>query len=353
MPLYVDEETGKSVTTHSMIKTGRHCMRQTMYKYVDRLKPRRLGKPLRRGSWMHTLLEFYHSGQDWRAEHQRLSANFSELFDEEKEHYGDLPVECLDLMESYIWHYKNDPWIVHEVEFIVEAEFPDGGIYRGKVDALIENEFGLWLVDHKTHKRFPDFSYRILDAQSALYLWAAQQSGLPVNGFIWNYVKTAAPSKPAMIKDGSRLSKVLGDTDYRTYVTELRRLKAEYGFVITREHLNYAEMLKKRRYAHGEPQTSPFFHRHLLEKDEAMLKRVVAEAFRTAQRLNEYDFEDRDSVERTVNAYSCARFCDMVNICTIELMGGNTRNLIKQNFRVGDPQSYYYDRNEDHGKEEN
>ena len=37
----------------------------------------------------------------------------------------------------------------HEVEFVLETEFPDGTIYRGKIDLLIENHGGLWIVDHK------------------------------------------------------------------------------------------------------------------------------------------------------------------------------------------------------------
>jgi len=243
--LYYDKESGKRISTNSMMSTFRRCPKQAEFKYHLRLKPKLLGTPLKRGKWIHELLEYYHSGQDWRALHTKLSAKFDELMDEEKEYYGDMPTEILLIMESYIWHYKLDTWIVHEVEITLETEFPDGTIFRGKADALIENQFGLWLVDHKSHKSLPNFDYRLLDTQSALYTWAAKRSGIPVNGFIWNYLRWKPASVPTLIKDGSRLSKVLGDTDYPTYVKGIKAAKLQSDrFRITAEHKAFADRLR-------------------------------------------------------------------------------------------------------------
>lgn len=342
--LYVDN--GKPVVTHSMLKTFRRCPKQADYKYHQRLKPRLLGKPLKRGTWIHHLLEEYHSGRDWRAMHQKLSAKYAELFDEEKDFYGDLPTECRQLMEAYIWHYKDDPWTVHKTEFTVETEFPDGTLYRGKVDALVENQFGLWLVDHKSHAKLPDSTFRLLDAQSALYLWACRRNGIPVQGFIWNYLKTKAPSEPSLLKDGSRLSKKLGDTDYLTFVRALKRLKEEQGYRITRADVEYSNMLKGRRYKPGEPQTSPFFRRDVMEKDDDMLKRVASENYHTTRRMAEYPFHQERVVER-VSSRSCQFDCSYTDLCSVELMGGNSNHLRRNAFRVGDPQDYYQDRSGD------
>lgn len=341
MGIYYDESVGKEITTHSMIKTFRRCHRQALYKYNDRLKPR-LTKPLKRGTWMHSLLEEHHAGRDWERMHRALTAKFHQLFDEEKMEFGDLPTECKTLMESYLWHYKDDPWTVHETEFTVEAEFPDGRLYRGKVDALVENQFGLWIVDHKTHGSLPNHAFRLLDAQSALYLWAARRSGIPVQGFIWNYLKTKAPSQPRLLQSGARLSKTLGDTDYLTYTRALKRLKAERGYRITRENVEFAERLKAMRYKPGEPQLSPFFRRDILEKDDAMLKRVAMEAYHTSKQMHEYPFDRRDIVERTIDR-SCEFYCGFSALCTTELIGGNTVAL-KKNYKVGDPMDYYQDR---------
>src|SRR3546814_9646866 len=85
-----------------------------------------------------------------------MSHKFSNLFDEEKEELGDLPREMQSLMESYLWHYRNDEsWTVHEVEKTIEVPLPflSGVTLKLRLDMLVEDEYGLWVVDHKTHKR--------------------------------------------------------------------------------------------------------------------------------------------------------------------------------------------------------
>lgn len=341
--LYLDPDTGRVVSTHSMLKTFRRCIKQAEFKYDMRLKPRLLGKPLKRGTWIHELLEYYHKGDDWEAHHKKLCAKYDELFDEEKDFYGDLPREIEVIMRSYIWHYALDPWKILETEFTIECEFPDGSIYRGKVDMLIENQFGMWLVDHKSHKTLPDFSFRVLDAQSALYLWAARRNRIPVQGFIWNYLKWKPPTVPKLLKAGNRISKSAVETDYPTYTRALKKYKAESpNFRITPEYVEHQRMLKAMQYRPGEPQSSPFFRRDVLEKDTDMLKQVAREAFRTHQRMNDYDF-DKPGVERSPDN-SCRFMCSYQDICTIQLMGGNIMPVLKQNYIIGDPNDYYQDR---------
>ena len=337
---------GAKVTTHSMIKTFRRCPKQAEFKYNLRLKPRLLGKPLSRGKWVHSLLEYYHSGRDWRDQHRKFTTQFNELFDEEKDYYGDMPTEILSIMESYIWHYRDDPWEYLENEFTIEAELPDGSLYRGKIDALVRTQFGIFVVDHKSHKTLPDRNFRLLDAQSALYLWACKQNGIEVEGFIWNYIRWKPATKPKLLKDGSRLSKVNVDTDYPTYVRALKEYKeTNPKFVITNEYREKAKYLRSLRYKFGEPQHSEFFRRDVLEKQDDMLERVVKEATHTSRRMHEYDFTDPDSVERVVDR-SCTFSCSFTDICTIQLMGGNIKPLLKQNYIIGDPNDYYNDKEE-------
>lgn len=340
--LYVDD--GQPIVTHSMLKTFRRCPKQAEFKYVHRLKPRRVGVHLKRGVWVHELLEAFHNGDDWRALHAKLSQEFNEMFDEEKEYYGDMPTEIARIMESYVWHYKADTWIVHDTEFTVEMPMPDGTLYRGKVDALVENDFGLWLVDHKSHKTLPDLKFRLLDAQSALYLAAARSMGLNVQGFIWNYIRWKAPSVPEAVYNNTRLSKRALDTDYPTFYRTLKQYKEEFpNFRISAEDKERLAYLKAQRFKWGEPQTSTFFRRDVLEKSDAMLDRVLAENAHTTRRMNEYDFEDRDAVERVVDR-GCTFSCSYNDICSVQLMGGNIKPLLKQNYKVGDPNDYYQDR---------
>ena len=336
---------GGRISTHSMLKTFRRCPKQAEFKYIHRLKPKRLGSPLKRGTWVHSLLEAYHGGEDWLDLHKKLSAQFALLFDEEKDFYGDMPREILVIMRSYIWHYKNDPWEYIDREFQLEAKLPDGTIYRGKVDALIRNQFGLFLVDHKTHKTLPDLSFRLLDAQSALYLWAAQENGLEVKGFIWNYIRWKEPSTPQVLKDGTRFSKSVTDYDYPTYIRAVKAAKEAHPdtFIITPEMRAEAKRLKGQQYEFGQPQHSNFFRRDVLEKSPAMIEAVVQGNYTTSQRMHSYDFSHPDAVERVVER-GCSFSCSYTDICTAELMGANIRPLVKQNYTVGDPNAYYNDK---------
>lgn len=342
--LYVQD--GDVVVTHSMLKTFKRCPMQADYKYAQRLKPKRLNPNLKRGQWIHEVLEIFHKGGDWRAHHEKLAAQFNQMFDEERDYYGNMPEEVLAMAEAYIWHYKLDPWETIETEGTLEARFPDGSLYRGKFDWLIENESGIWLVDHKSHKTLPDLSFRLRDPQSMLYVWAAKKNKIPVKGFIWNYLRWKVPTKPEVVykkSNNPRFSKTQVDTDYPTYYRALKEARAEYpNFRITEEYKDRLARLKAMRYSPGAPQDSPFFRRVVLERDDDMIRRVVRSNYFTAKRMNAYPFGE-EYVERVVNR-SCNFECSYTDLCNLELMGGDTRLLRRQNYKTGDPNDYYYDR---------
>lgn len=350
-PLYPAED-GTPILTNSMLGAFRRCKKQAEFKYVDRLKPRRLGTPLKRGTWVHSLLEEHGRGGDWEKLHTKLSHQFDTMFDEEKDYYGDMPSEILTIMKSYFWHYKHDPWKYHEVELELTARLPNGVLLRIKFDALIENQWGLWLVDHKSHKTLPGLTYRRLDTQSPIYVWVAQQNDIPVQGFIWNYVRWKAPTVPKMAyvgKSNQRLSLRGIETDYPTYRRALKQYKKEYGLDVG-DYAKELERLKGQRYRPGEAQTSPFFRRDVFEKQPDLINRVLKEAMRTADDMNTYDWSDEEAVERTVGRH-CDYMCSYKDVCSMQLMGGNIKPLVKQNYEVGDPMSYYHDRAGENDKE--
>lgn len=336
--VYVDDETGRGITTHSMMKSFRRCPKQFEYKYVERLKPRVLGRPLRFGTWMHELMEAHYKGEDVEARHRHNTAKFSQYFDEEKDMLGDLPRDTWRTWKSYLWHYENDPWIVHQVEFTLEADLPDGTLYRCRLDMLIENQYGLWIVDHKNHKTLPRLDFRILDAQSALYIWAALKNKIPVQGHIWNYLVSKPPHQPELIQSGARFSKKgLGSTDYPTLVRAIKKA----GF----DPADYAALLRQlkgRQYVPGQIQTSPYFRRDVLEKSPGLLKRVATEGYRTVQGIKNYRWDKPNGTERVADR-SCQYMCSYEDLCTLELLGGETRQLRMQKYKVADPMDYYQD----------
>lgn len=346
--LYLDG--GKRVTTHSMISTMRRCPNQMKYKYAERLKPRYMGrrdKPLKRGTWFHNLLQEYYAGRSWQAMHARMTLQYQELFDEEKLELGDLPTELRNMMRSYLWHYgadKEDPfhgWKVIGTEITLECPWPDSDdgtdIYRCRVDVMYSDEWGLWIGDHKTNKTLPDMQFRLLDAASPLYIWCARENGYPVDGFMWNYIRSKPASLPRMTEKTGKLSTAALDTDYPTMVRGLRALGLNPA-----DHKERLRPLFNQRYRHGEVQTSTFFRRDTIVKDDAMIARAVAAGMRTRDHMHGYGWDDPDTVERAVDR-SCSWMCSFPDLCTTELIGGDAKTLRRRQFKVGDPLDYYQD----------
>lgn len=348
------EDNGKRVTTHSMLKTYLQCPKQGQYKYYERLKPRaatRREQPLRRGTWVHELLQAHYEGKDWRETHQDNVAKFNRLMDEEKEQLGDVPTEAARLMRSYLWHYgadKTDPmhgWKVLGAEVTLEAVWPDSedgnDIYRCRVDLLVEDQYGLLITDHKTHKTLPSHTFRVLDAASPLYIWAARESGYPVRGFLWNYIRTKVPTRPKMVyvgKPSERLSSAAIDTDWLTYARAIK----EYGLDHTAEpYRSKLRYLRSLRWQEGAPQNSDFFKRDILEKDDDMIARVIGTAMRTRDRMHD-DYDDTEMTERNMGRH--CDWCTFGPLCTTEMFGGNGDHIRRKTFRIGDPLSYYQDK---------
>lgn len=356
------EQDGRRITTHSMLKSFLSCPKSGQYKYAERLKPRvatARDQPLRRGTWVHELLQAHYEGKDWREVHAANTRKFNLLMDEEKEALGDLPTEAARLMRSYLWHYganKDDPmhgWKVLGAEVTFDAVWPDSedgmDIYRCRVDLLVEDEYGQLIVDHKTHKVLPTGIFRLQDMASPLYIWAARENGHDVRGFTWNYIRTKAPSTPKMAyvgKANQRLSTAALDTDYPTYAAAIRQYKAEYGLDHTAPQIQATlRRLKAQRWQPGAIQTSPFFRRDTLEKDDEMIARVVGTAMRTRDRMHA-DYEDVEVVER-VSGRHCD-WCSYRDLCSAELMGNTMGSSLirRKQFRTADPLDYYQDQKE-------
>jgi hypothetical protein len=238
-------------------------------------------------------------------------------------------------------------WNVLGAEQTFEAVWPDSedglDIYRCRVDLLVEDQYGLLIVDHKTHKSLPDHTFRVLDAASPLYIWAARESGYDVRGFQWNYIRVKAPTVPRMVYVGTareRLSEAAVDTDFPTYYRAIMALGLDPREEPHRTKLRH---FRSHRWNPDMPQTSPFFRRDILEKDDEMIARVVGTAMKTRDRMHE-DYDDTEVVERNMGR-NCS-WCSFRNLCTTEMLGGNGDLIRRKEFRVGDPLDYYQDQKE-------
>lgn len=351
---YRDKKTGLPVSTQSMVKVFRNSPREFWYKYVLRLKPKAVSKPLRRGTWLHALVETHDSGGDWKETHRQYSNEFSKLFDEERYELGDMPTELYKLMTSYLWHYgdpqyKEYNWKVHEVESKMSAEMPNGHIFRGVVDAIVEDDFGLWLVDRKTHKRLPDWNFRMMDEQSAMYIWLARENDIPVSGFIWDYLTTEAITTPKVLKSGKTFYEKdfkSVNTDYPTFARAVKQAKADYPDTFIKDPADKERVkerliqLKEMRWSPEHPNRSPFFRRDVIEKTDSAIDRVLKPFMRTSERMHNYDWSDPESIESNSD-FVKGFTCNYRDLHISDLVSGDSSMLQRQNYTVDeDPLSY-------------
>ena len=337
-------ESSELVITHSLVKAFKGCQNEAKYKYVDLLTPKLFrSKPLKRGIWFHEMLEANLKGESVSAVHKRNTHTFNQMFDEEKEALGvELPQEMEDLYRSYRWHYRADnSWKVHEVEIKLEAELPNGQLGQGKADALIEDDYGLWFVDHKTHLTLPTWSYRLLDQQAPYYIWLGRKMGIPVRGFIWNYVVPKGP-KPLKFNKNGALSKVLpAITDFPTVeknLTDEQRAMPDVQDILAKLYMV--------QYDRDIVQTSPVFRRDLLEPDDETIEAVIADISTTGSSYAKFRRQvDTPGfvVPRTVSR-SC-EWCDFRSLCIAELTGQNADGVRRREFSTHDPFDYYKELN--------
>lgn len=354
MALYLADDGVTPVTTQSMIKAFRSCPREALYKYAMRLSPKVASTPLTRGKWVHSILEDYYNGLDWHITHKKMKLQFSKLMDEEKEKLGDLPNEIELMMKSYFWHY-GDPevegteWEVVDVELLLEAPMPNGHIFRGKFDMLVMIDGRLWLVDHKTHKKFPDWAYRMFDEQSTMYTWVARENGIPVEGFIWNYINTSGFPKYNVLKDGSAFYKKSLDADstYPALVAAVKKAQKEYPDTFLKDPADKRavkarlQALKEERWrGPNDMPRSTFFRRDFLSKDDDLIERTLKSVMRTSDTMHSYDFSDPDYVERDVN--QCKGFmCNFKDLSLADLVQGDSTLLQKRGYKKSDPLAYH------------
>ena len=309
--------------SNSVLKSYQRCKQQHKYKFVDNLVPRHSSLPLKRGSWLHELLEAKYTTGDWHSRNDELAAEFYKMFEEEREMWGDLPSICAHIMRSYDYRWREEDatlrWLDLESEF--EIDLPHGHTMVFKIDGIVEDEWGMWLAEHKTHKSYPKGEYRFVDMQSAKYVYGLRKLGYPITGVLWNYLLTVEPKKPELIKDGSRLSNRKIRTDAITMLEAIR----EYGL----DPNDYKrDIIRLRDHA-------DFFRRERVPKPEHITKQLVREAIITADEI-EKGGEPTRSIER-----SCEMFCPYLDLCVTDLYGGDTSGMIRMNFQEGTHDDYY------------
>jgi len=132
----------------------------------------------------------------------------------------------LGMLDHYfLWAPSHDDFhpILVEVEFEVPIPGLSDVVYQGRIDLVVEDDFGYWLVDHKTTAQFGDVEWLALDDQCSSYAWAIrEQLGLEVRGVIYNELRKKAPRTPRVLTNGTLSVAKNQDTTFETYLRTLQ-----------------------------------------------------------------------------------------------------------------------------------
>lgn len=353
------------IVTQSMVSTFTDCPREVYYGTVLGLRPRIEAKPLTRGTWIHSLLEERANGRDWVAKHNEIYEKAAaQQFTEEVDA---LEQEVYNIVTSYDWVYRNDKLIPIAAEITVERPiFHGAALYKGRIDLIVIDENGdVWLVDHKTHRTFPEWHYRELAFQHYSYLWACRKApeylalrykGKPLpqpKGFIYDYCKTGSIGTPTLRQDGkqSRQLKPSG-TSLPVYLEWLR--DNDFMTTVRGEDMLAIEDAEERAYVEEfiieleNKDYSDLFRRDFMEFSQEQQTRQLKSFLASARRMLKYSWEDPDTIERGAHAgYKC-RYQDL---SVADLMHGTSE--IEQRTRyvvTHDPLDYYPNQNKDKKK---
>lgn len=349
----------------SRIKMFRRCQKQYSFRYDygqrffdcgpdDEMTPKRSKVQLHRGTWMHALQQAHNiewaidSGfkkqipkdqrVGWKEVHESFCAEYDQLFDEEKEEYGDLPFECERLFKGYLrfWQDEADQYRVaalHDgtpaIEFLVENALPKTPRelpFKGRLDLMVEDlEYGgLWIRDAKWVKSIPDDDERMMSPQNCMYVWACRKMGYDVRGFIYDYGRTKAPSIPRILKRGTLSLAARMDTDYYTY---LRAIKELHG----KQWKEYAKTVYREKLLSLKDREVLWYRRERIPVED--------EKIRTA--LLEFIVSVRDIQRRSRHAprsyfYNCRWGCEYHSLCTAEFAGLDIESLVKADYTVSE-----------------
>ena len=247
---------------YSELNTMRQCPKKHHYAYVEGLQSKAQALNLKRGLWLHSMLEadalkrgfahgtllevpseinvpgidepvtvlgvdrllVLHSGTDtvevelsWKGmlellEHHTDYALFPDHVIEERYTEGgqDLPTACRNIMRGYLWQYrdvlpKRRPLLV-EVEWAktLTGNHPDVEM-EGRADLVEIDERGLvCLVDWKSTKSLPGQEFKLMESQRYLYLWGLTERlaayNYTVHALAFDYLITSTPTVPKQNK---------------------------------------------------------------------------------------------------------------------------------------------------------
>lgn len=345
----------------------KRCPQQWYWGYVEKIEPITTVVGAREfGTGIHLCMErFYQPGllrgtplletwEEWCAEQDKASVS---VFDEEGEKQW---VELKELGRTMLTEYmrvtKGDPmWNVIAAELHFQIEVNGKAINVGTIDLVIRDENGdIWIVDHKTCARFPNFDWLDLDDQNGTYSAVATQilrdqeligPNEKVRGFLYNFLRKGVPDERPIDDKGRARNKPV-KKHYIEACLQHDQITEDHpayeGVVKAWTKLSLAELAEEAKERGvtvlgevSKTQPTPLIYRH-------ELPRTVKEKNRQLQHIQD-DVLVMDMARNgqipilKVPTKDCPSFCDYFTLCRIDESKGDVDTFKKRMFKSKDP----------------
>lgn len=343
----------------------KRCPQQWYWGYIEKIEPATQVMGAREfGTGIHLAMErFYQPGKErgvplletwdaWCAEQDKSGIKF------ETEEGETAWMDAKDLGRIILTEYmrvtKGDPdWTVIAAELHFQINVNDQAVNLGTIDLVVRDADGdIWIIDHKTCARFPNFDWLDLDDQNGSYSAVAttilRDKGLigpreKVKGFLYNFIRKAEPDTRPLDDKGRARNKpvkrhyieailkhdAVDDQHYEVATKAWNKLTlAELDVEAKDRGLTVYGDISKTPYA-------PVVYRH-------RLPRTVKEKNRQLQRIQE-DVQMMDMARKgqipimKVPTKDCPSFCDYFTLCRIDESKGDTETFKKRMFKPKDP----------------
>jgi len=314
----------------SSAKLWRRCHKAWEYRYEERIQKKRRAVPLVRGQILGEMLDARAQPQakkDPARILRKYEREFAKLFMEEREKYGDVIGDIRRLFEGYERHYANEKLEYLGVEEFIAIDLMKNVRFIGYVDKRVKDEQGrIFLMDHKSHRSIPDEDQRFSDLQKVFYIWAWNETNAmkQATGFIWDYIRTKAPTIPDQLKSGELTQRANIDTDYWTYLGEIKRLKLD-----PKPYMEILARLKKmpsRTYSRV-PMPKP---------SNVLIQNVIADLKQTAQEIHG---TRKVSNDRNMT-YLCPSTCEYFSVCRADVSGMDGKFVRKAEYEEREPSEH-------------
>ena len=242
-------------TSYSKMDTYKSCPQKYKYNYIDKIESKGLSRPYYVGTHIHKLIELYYVHRtpkllEARAEAyntfmntEYVCANPGVKFEEIQNKAGELLKDTLTwreylteviakeyaelsednkkiiglnyiddlahIMAQYEYYYTND--VINFLDIEHDKRCGMGNYNNKKVilkyicDGIVQLANNkIYILEHKSYSSSPmTFEDTWLNTQTAIYVSALRAQGYEIEGVLWDNIKSVAPKKPKVLKNGS------------------------------------------------------------------------------------------------------------------------------------------------------